>query len=105
MSKYPQEWINALANLRSDSDDSFGCFGLSSRISAEVLRRLEEIGALKDFPKPREWAMCKTHDYPMDSRITCCGHGGFMNQYGMCEHIGEKCEKVIAREVLEEEGK
>ena len=77
MTKWPKEWIDAAEPWSG----SYAAGGEKQWYGGEdVLRRLQDIGALKDPPKKREWWICEicgegyVSRRPDDRPKTCIQH-------------------------------
>ena len=90
--KYPKKWIEAVPieedHRRSCLNDP-GCITYWREI---VLASLQEAGALKDPPKPREWHMCSA----------CWRAVNISSNKLPCGCHGEQVRKIHVREVEEE---
>lgn len=51
--KFPQKWIEALTK---EVDEEAYC---TREFAEEILERLQEVGALKEIPKPMEWIVAE----------------------------------------------
>ena len=92
---YPKEWLRIVGEWIGDGEAYRGTPGYE-----ELLFRLNEAGALKDPPKPREWFFCEVHgcNAPFESGICHEAHRMEVNQM----EVGRRCRIIHVREVTDE---